>query len=86
MQPLEVLCKKKVLLNISQNSLENTCDRVSFFNKVEGVVCIKKETLTQVFFCQFCEMFKNNYFVKHVRTTAFVSININLSYHQRLSS
>ena len=28
---------KKVLLEISQNSLENTCARVSFFNKVAGL-------------------------------------------------
>ena len=28
---------KKVLLEISQNSQENTCARVSFFNKVAGL-------------------------------------------------
>ena len=37
-----------------------------FFNKVAGQACkfIKRETLTQVFFCEFCEIFKNTYFHK----------------------
>ena len=41
---------KKVFLEISQNSQENTCARVSFFNNVAGAACnfIKKETLVQV--------------------------------------
>ena len=33
----EVFCKKEVFLEISQNSQENTCARVSFFNKVAGL-------------------------------------------------
>ena len=40
---------KKVLLEISQNSQENTCARVF----------IKKETLAQVLSCEFCEICKN---------------------------
>ena len=31
---------------------------------------IKKETLVQVFSCEFCEIFKNTYFEEHLRTTA----------------
>ena len=46
---------KKVFLKISQNSQENTCARVSF-------LIIKKETLEQVFSCEFYEIFKNTYF------------------------
>ena len=37
----------------------------SFFNKVadlEAYDIIKKETLAQVFSCEFCEIFKNTYF------------------------
>ena len=41
---------------MSQKSQENTCARVSFLN------FIKKETLTQVFSCEFCEIFENNFF------------------------
>ena len=31
---------------------------------------IKKETLTKVFSCEFCEIFKNTFFTEHLRTTA----------------
>ena len=43
---------KKVFLEISRNSQENTCTRVSFY-------FIKKETLTQVISCEFCEISTN---------------------------
>ena len=45
-QSPEMFCKK-VYLEISQNSQENTCSRVSFLNKVAGLV----------FSCDFCEFF-----------------------------
>ena len=31
---------------------------------------IKKETLTQVFSCEFCEISRSTFFIKHLRTTA----------------
>ena len=57
---------KKIFLEISQNSQENTCARVSFFNKVTDLrpqACnlVKKETLAQVFYCEFCEISKNTF-------------------------
>ena len=41
----------KVFLQISQNSQESICARVSFFNEIAELSCnfIKKETLAQVF-------------------------------------
>ena len=48
-QPPEGFCKNKVFLEISQNSLENI-----FLNRVAGLNFIKKETLAQIFFCEFC--------------------------------
>ena len=45
----------------------------SLINKVVGLHFIKKETPTQVFFCEYCEIFKNTYFEKHLRTTASVN-------------
>ena len=42
---------KKLFLEISQNSQENTCVRVS--------ILIKKETLAQVFSDEICEISKN---------------------------
>ena len=43
---------KKVFLEISQNSQESTCARVS-----KACNCIKKETLEQVFSCEFLRNF-----------------------------
>ena len=52
-QPSEVFYEKTVFLEILQNPQENTCTRVSFF-KVAGLWnFIRKETLAQVFSCEF---------------------------------
>ena len=55
---------KKVFLEISQNSQENTCVRVSFLIKLQTEACnfIKKETLTQVISCKFWEISKNTFY------------------------
>ena len=50
---------KKRFLDISQNSQENTCSRISFLIKLKTCNFIKKETLTQVFSCELCEISKN---------------------------
>ena len=52
---------KKVFLEISQNSQENSCPTVSFLIKlqVEAFNFIKKETLAQVFSYEFREMSEN---------------------------
>ena len=54
---------KKVFLEILPNSRENTCARVSFLIKLQAETCsfIKKETLAQVFSCEFCEISKNTF-------------------------
>ena len=44
---------------ILENSQENTHVRV-----------LKRETLAQVFSCEFCEISKNTFFTEHLRTTA----------------
>ena len=49
---------EKVLLEISQNSQEKPV-RVSFLIKLQACNFIKKETLTQVFSCEFCEISNN---------------------------
>ena len=55
---------KKMFLEISQNSQESTCARVSFLIKLQVEACnlIKKETLAQVFSCEFWEISKNTFF------------------------
>ena len=57
---------KKVFLEISQNSQENTCARVSFLIKLHTKAnnFIKKETLTQMFSSAFWEIFKNTFYYK----------------------
>ena len=70
-----VLCKK-VFLEISQNSQEKTCARVSFLIKLQACNLIKKATLAQVFSCEFCEISKNTFFTEPLWTTASFSIII----------
>ena len=57
-QPPELFFKKKVFLKISKNSLKNTCAQTRNF--------IKKETLAQTFFCEFCLIFKNAFSTEHM--------------------
>ena len=66
---------KKVFLEILQKSQENTCAKVCFLKKLQATVkvsfliklqaktCkfIKKETLIQVFSCEFCKNSKNTF-------------------------
>ena len=59
-QPPQVFLKKKLFLEISQNSQKNTCARASFLIK----------TLAQVFSCEFCEIFKNKFSTQHTQRTA----------------
>ena len=64
---------KKVFLEVSQNSQENTCARSATLLKRDPEACnfIKKETLAQLFSCEFCEISKNTY-TEHIRTPASV--------------
>ena len=50
-----------MFLEISQNSQENTWARVSFLIKLQTCNFIKKETLAQVFSCEFGEITKNTF-------------------------
>ena len=52
---------KKVFLKIPQNSQETRPQTSNF---------IKKETLTQVFSCEFCQISKNTFFTEHLRATS----------------
>ena len=54
---------KKVFSEISPNSQENTCARVSFLIKLQAKACnfIKMETPAQVFSCEFCDISKNTF-------------------------
>ena len=67
---------KKVFLEISQNSQQNICARVSIFS-IFSEVCnfIKIEDLGQVFSCEFCEIFKNSFSYRTLSVAASVFTN-----------
>ena len=51
----------------------HTCACVSFLIKLQAwclQLYLKKETLTQVFSCKFCESFKSTFFTEHLRVIA----------------
>ena len=52
----EVFCKKGVLRNLAKFTGKHLWQSL-FFNKVAGL--IEKETLAQVFSCEFCQISKN---------------------------
>ena len=54
----KVFRKKGVLRNFTKFTGKHLCQSL-FFNKL-----IKKETLAQVFFCEFCEISKNTFFYR----------------------
>ena len=59
----------KVFLEISQSSQENTCARDSFLINCRPEVCnfIKKETLAQVFSCEFVKLLRTPFnIVEHL--------------------
>ena len=66
--------KKGVLRNFTKFTGKHLCQSL-FLNKVASQACnfIKKETLAQVFFCDFCEISKSNFFTEHLWTTASIS-------------
>ena len=62
-----------MFLEILQNSQEKTHVPVSFlimFQTEPGSNFIKKETLAQVFSCEFCKISKNTFSMEHIRATA----------------
>ena len=77
--------KKGVLRSFATFTGKHLCQSL-FFHKVAGAACsfIKKETLAQVFSCEFCEISKNTFFTEHLWATASVlSVGFSLGYHKR---
>ena len=70
--------KKGVLRNF-RNFTGKHLHQSLFFNKVIGLMqaCnfIKKESLAQVFFCEFCDISENTFFTEHLWATASVLKN-----------
>ena len=62
---------KKVFLEISQNSQDNTCARVCFLINLQ-------ETLSLVFSCEFCEILRTSFFTEHIR---WLLLKLHVSFH-----
>ena len=63
---------KKVFLKISEKLQKSASARFSFLIKLQPPgQFIKKEALAQVFFYEFCEMFKDAFFIKTLPVVAF---------------
>ena len=79
---------KKMFLEISQNSQENTCAGDSFLVKLQACNFIKKETLAQVFSCEFCEISKNTFFHRTplVAVSAFLNSHVSQRFLAKSSS
>ena len=62
-----------MFLKFLQNSLENICARISFFNKVadSAATLLKKEALTQVLSFEFCDVFKKTFLKKKSSGSCF---------------
>ena len=60
----EMFCKKGVLRNFTKFTGKHLCQSL-FFNKVADLkpaTLLKKETLAQVFSCEFCKISKSTFF------------------------
>ena len=70
---------KKVFLESLQNLQKNTYATVSFLVNVQASNFIKKETLAQVFSCEFFKIFKDTLFTEHLWMTAYECLEVTLN-------
>ena len=61
-----------VLRNFTKFTGKHLYQSLCFNKFVEAYNFIKKETLAQVFSCEFCEISKNTFFTEHLWTTASI--------------
>ena len=77
--------RKGVLRNFAKFTGKHLCQSL-FFNKVAGLspeACnfIKKETLAQVFSCEFCEISKNTFLTEHLWPAASENLAVSEDLH-----
>ena len=58
-------CKKGALINFTKFIGKHLCHGL-FLIKLQAENFIKKETLAQVFSCEFCEISQNTFFIEHL--------------------
>ena len=70
-QPPKVFFEESLIRNFAKFEGKHLCESL-FFNKVVGLspATLLKVTLAQVFFYQFCNISKNNFFTEHLWATA----------------
>ena len=74
--------RKDVLRNFPKFTGKHLCQSL-FFNKVAGLrpaTLLKKETLAQVFSCEFCENSKNTFFTERLRTSSIAAVSVRVSF------
>ena len=79
----EVFCKKGVLRNLVKFTGKRLCES-HFFNKVAGLMpatLLKKETLAQVFSCEFCKISKSTFSYRTPLVTASEHNTVYLEFH-----
>ena len=65
----QMLFKTGVLKSFAIQIHRKTPVLESLFNKVTGLkdcILIKKETPTAVFYCEYCKIFRNSFFIEHI--------------------
>ena len=78
----QVFCEKGVLRNFTKFTGKHLCQSL-FLNKVAACNFIKKETLAQVFSCEFCEISKTTFFTEYLW---WLLLDINISTIKESSS
>ena len=69
----EVFYKKGVLRNFAKFTGKHLCQSLCF-NRPQACNFIKKETLAEVFSCEFCEISKKTFFTEHLWVAASNSL------------
>ena len=76
-----MFCKKVILKNFPKFLGKQLCQSL-FFNKVAGACnFIKKETLAQLFSCEFCDIFENAFFYRTTLVVASANIKTRFQNH-----
>ena len=69
--------RKGVLRNFAKFTGKHLCQSLLFNNVPGPCNFIKKETLAQVFSCEFCEISKNTFFTEHIwQLLLFLSLSV----------
>ena len=85
-QPTKVFWEN-VLKNFTKFTGEHLCQRL-LFNKVAGLgpaTLLKKKTLTQMFSCEFCEIFKSIFFYRTPSVAASGNNDVDNNWVMKLS-